>query len=130
MFSSGKTINIPHAYADLRFNPAFDKKSGYFTRSILCVPVINKTGKVIGVTQVLNKRGGPFTQEDEQRLKAFTGQVSIALQNATLFNDVQNMKNYNEACWTACPTGSSPPMTGTDRDLQQGRAVASCGADA
>jgi adenylate cyclase len=97
VFTSGKTVNIPHAYADLRFNPAFDKKSGYFTRSILCVPVVNKSGKVIGVTQVLNKRGGPFTEEDESRLKAFTGQVSIALQNAALFNDVQNMKNYNES---------------------------------
>ena len=61
VFTSGKTINIPYAYADLRFNPAFDKKTGYFTRSILCVPVVNKDGKVIGVTQVLNKRGGPFT---------------------------------------------------------------------
>ena len=97
VFTSGKTINIPYAYADLRFNPGFDKKSGYFTRSILCVPVVNKAGKVIGVTQVLNKRGGPFNDEDESRLKAFTGQVSIALQNAALFNDVQNIKNYNES---------------------------------
>ncbi len=97
VFTSGKTINIPYAYADLRFNPAFDKKTGYFTRSILCVPVVNKAGKVIGVTQVLNKRGGPFNEEDESRLKAFTGQVSIALQNAKLFDDVQNMKNYNES---------------------------------
>ncbi|MGY8992005.1 MAG: GAF domain-containing protein, partial [Rhodospirillales bacterium] len=63
VFTSGKTINIPHAYADLRFNPAFDKKTGFFTRSILCVPVINKDSKCIGVTQVLNKQGGPFTDE-------------------------------------------------------------------
>jgi len=97
VFTSGKTVNIPYAYADLRFNPAFDKKTGYFTRSILCIPVANKTGKVIGVTQALNKRGGPFTEEDEQRLKAFTAQVSIALENAKLFDDVQNMKNYNES---------------------------------
>jgi len=96
VFSSGQTINIPHAYADLRFNPAFDKQTGYFTRSILCVPVTNKSGKVIGVTQILNKRGGPFTEEDEQRLKAFTAQVAIALENAKLFDDVQNMKNYAE----------------------------------
>src|SRR5260221_770858 len=96
VFTTGQTVNIPYAYADLRFNPAFDKKSGYFTRSILCVPVVNKVGKVIGVTQVLNKRGGPFSDEDESRLKAFTGQVSIALQNAKLFDDVPNMKNYNE----------------------------------
>jgi adenylate cyclase len=97
VFTSGKTINIPYAYADLRFNPAFDKKTGFFTRSILCVPVINKDGKVIGVTQVLNKQGGPFTDEDEKRLRAFTAQVSIGLENAKLFDDVQNMKNYNES---------------------------------
>ena len=97
VFVSGDTINIPHAYADLRFNPAFDKQTGFFTRSILCVPVVNKDGKKIGVTQVLNKRGGAFTDEDEQRLKAFTAQVSIGLENASLFNDVQNIKNYNES---------------------------------
>jgi adenylate cyclase len=97
VFTSSKTVNIPYAYADLRFNPAFDKQTGYFTRSILCVPVANKTGKVIGVTQALNKTGGPFTEEDEQRLRAFTAQVSIALENAKLFDDVQNMKNYNES---------------------------------
>ena len=97
VFTSGKTVNIPHAYADLRFNPAFDKQTGFFTRSILCVPVTNKNGRVIGVTQVLNKRGGPFTDEDASRLKAFTAQVSIALENAKLFNDIQNMKNYNES---------------------------------
>ncbi|MFC1858171.1 GAF domain-containing protein [Thermodesulfobacteriota bacterium] len=96
VFTSGETIKIPYAYADLRFNPAFDKSTGYFTRSILCVPVINKYGKMIGVTQVLNKKGGPFTEEDEARLKAFTAQVSIALENAKLFSDMQNMKNYNE----------------------------------
>ncbi len=45
VFTSGKTINIPYAYADLRFNPAFDKQTGYFTRSILCVPIVNKHGK-------------------------------------------------------------------------------------
>ena len=103
--SSGKTINIPYAYADLRFNPAFDKKSGFFTRSILCVPVINKEGRIIGVTQVLNKRGGPFTAEDEARLKAFTAQVSIALENAKLFADVQAMKNYNEAMLESMSNG-------------------------
>lgn len=105
VFTSGKSINIPHAYADLRFNPAFDKKTGFFTRSILCVPVINKSGKTIGVTQVLNKRGGPFTTEDELRLKAFTAQVSIALENAKLFDDVQNMKNYSESMLESMSNG-------------------------
>ena len=105
VFTSGKTVNIPYAYADLRFNPAFDKKTGYFTRSILCVPIINKDGKTIGVTQALNKSGGPFTKEDETRLKAFTAQVSIALENAKLFEDVQNMKNYTESMLESMTNG-------------------------
>ncbi len=105
VFQSGETINIPHAYADLRFNPAFDKRTGYFTRSILCVPVINKSGKMIGVTQVLNKHGGPFTKEDESRLRAFTAQVSIALENAKLFDDIQNMKNYSESMLESMSNG-------------------------
>jgi adenylate cyclase len=105
VFTTEKSINIPYAYADLRFNPAFDKKTGFFTRSILCVPVINKQGKTIGVTQVLNKRGGPFTNEDEARLRAFTAQVSIALENAKLFADMQNMKNYNEAMLESMSNG-------------------------
>ena len=105
VFTSGSSVNIPYAYADLRFNPAFDKKTGFFTRSILCTPVVNKHGKVIGVTQVLNRRGGPFTDEDECRLKAFTAQISIALENAKLFNDVQNMKNYNESMLQSMSNG-------------------------
>ena len=96
VFTSGLSINIPHAYADLRFNPAFDRKTGFFTRSILCVPIINKNGKTIGVTQVLNKKNGCFTSEDESRLKTFTAQIAISLENASLFADVQNIKNYNE----------------------------------
>ncbi len=105
VFVSNQSVNIPHAYADLRFNPAFDKKTGFFTRSILCVPVVNKNGKTIGVTQVLNKRGGAFSEEDESRLKAFTAQVSVALENAKLFKDVQNMKNYNESMLESMSNG-------------------------
>lgn len=105
VFTSGETINIPYAYADLRFNPAFDKSTGFFTRSILCVPVINKQGKTIGVTQVLNKVGGIFTDEDESRLKAFTAQISIGLENAKLFDDVQTIKNYNESMLESMSNG-------------------------
>lgn len=96
VFSSGQSVNIPHAYADLRFNPEFDRRTGFFTRSILCVPVVNKDGRVIGVTQVLNKRGGSFSEKDEARLRAFTAQIAIGLENAKLFDDVQRMQQYND----------------------------------
>jgi adenylate cyclase len=80
--------------------------------------VVNQAGETIGVTQVLNKRGGPFTDEDEQRLKAFTAQVSIALQNAKLFDDVQTMKNYNDAMLASMSNGV---LT-----IGEDRAVATC----
>ncbi|MCW8862527.1 MAG: GAF domain-containing protein [Rhodospirillales bacterium] len=122
VFSTGESVNIPYAYADLRFNPAFDKKTGFFTRSILCVPVVNKEGRRIGVTQVLNRHGGPFTDEDEQRLKAFTAQVAIGLENAKLFEDVQNMKNYNEAMLESMSNG----VITVDEDLR----IVTCNAAA
>ncbi|CAN2040046.1 adenylate cyclase [Candidatus Magnetomoraceae bacterium gMMP-15] len=104
-FSERKTINIPDAYADDRFNPDFDKKTGYRTRSILCMPVVNKDGKTIGVIQVLNKKGGPFIKADENRLKALGVQASIAIENAKLFEDVMNMKNYNESILQSLTNG-------------------------
>lgn len=105
VFTTGKTINIPYAYADMRFNPKFEKETGFFTRSILCVPVVNKVSVVIGVTQVLNKQGGTFTSEDESWLRAFTSQISIGLENAKLFYEVQNMKNYNESMLESMSNG-------------------------
>jgi adenylate cyclase len=104
-FTSGQSIRIPYAYADLRFNPDFDRRSGYFTRCILCVPIFSKEGRTIGVTQSLNKRGGPFTAEDESRLRAFTAQIASALENAKLFADVQAMKNYNAAMLESMSNG-------------------------
>ena len=101
VFTSRETVNIPYAYADLRFNPSFDKQTNYFTRSILCVPIINKDGKCIGCTQALNKKGGGFTDEDESRLKAFTQQVAIALENAKLFEDVAKERAYNHSMLTS-----------------------------
>ena len=101
VFQSRETVNIPYAYADLRFNPGFDKQTGYFTRSILCVPITNKDGKCIGCTQALNKKGGGFTSEDESRLKAFTQQVAIALENAKLFEDVAKERAYNHSMLTS-----------------------------
>ena len=105
VFQTGETVNIPYAYADLRFNPAFDKQTGFFTRSLLCVPVSNKAGKAIGVTQVLNKIGGTFKRDDEVRLRAFTAQIAIALENAKLFDDIQNIKNYNESILESMSNG-------------------------
>jgi adenylate cyclase len=98
-------INIANAYEDSRFNRAVDRATGYRTCSVLCMPVINKEGRKLGVMQVLNKRGGPFRRVDEQRLRAFSAQAAIALENAQLFEDVLNERNYNESILRSLTNG-------------------------
>jgi signal transduction histidine kinase len=87
--SSGETVNIPDAYSDRRFYPAVDLRSGYRTRSILCMPMRNTKGATVGVIQVLNKRGdGPFTAEDEALLAALASQAAVAIENSKLYHSV------------------------------------------
>ncbi|MBU1433298.1 GAF domain-containing protein [Myxococcota bacterium] len=105
VFMMGETINIPDAYKDSRFNPAVDKKTGYKTDTILCMPIQNKQNEIIGVVQVLNKRGGPFRKVDERRLAAFSSQAAIAIENARLFEDVLQIKNYNESILQSMSNG-------------------------
>jgi signal transduction histidine kinase len=86
--SSGEVVNIPDAYIDKRFQPAVDLRSGYRTRSILCTPMRNSLGSIIGVAQVLNKKGGPFTADDEELLNALSGQAAMAIENSKLYHSV------------------------------------------
>jgi signal transduction histidine kinase/putative methionine-R-sulfoxide reductase with GAF domain len=81
-------VNIPDAYNDHRFQPAFDQKSGYRTRSILSAPMLGALGGLVGVVQVLNKQDGPFTHGDEELLVALASQAAIAIQNARLYHSV------------------------------------------
>ena len=104
-FSSGRTENIPDPYSDPRFNRTVDQEIGYQTASILCMPIFNKQGQRIGVTQVLNKHGGAFTAKDEGRLGAFNAQIAVALENAQLFEDVLREKNYNDAILQSTSNG-------------------------
>lgn len=97
VFSSGVAENIADPYSDPRFSQKIDRDTGFVTRSILCAPIVNKSGGRIGVAQVLNKRDGGFTAKDEARLRAFAAQVAVSLENARLFEDVLNIKNYSES---------------------------------
>ena len=96
VFTTRRAVNIPDAYADSRFNSDVDRKTGYRTRSILCVPVLDKQGLAIGVVQVLNRRGGPFRLRDQRRLEMLAAQSAIALDNARLFRAVLDERNYSE----------------------------------
>ena len=82
---TGETINIKDAYKDKRFNPDVDKKTGYRTKTILCMPIKNFNQEIIGVFQVLNKFGEYFTPDDEDLLVAIASSAGISLENAQLF---------------------------------------------
>ena len=86
--ATGEAIRIPDAYQDPRFAQNFDAKSGYRTRNMLCTPIRNKTGEIIGVIQLLNKIEGTFEIVDEIFLQALTVHVAIALENAKLHAEV------------------------------------------
>lgn len=90
-------INIPEAYADARFDRAWDQASGFRTRNILCMPMLNHEGKLIGVIQVLNKRTGPFTAYDEQLLGAFSTHAAIALDSARLVQHYVEKQKLEQA---------------------------------
>ncbi|MFB3921791.1 MAG: GAF domain-containing protein [Terriglobia bacterium] len=102
---TGETVNIKDAYKDSRFNPDVDRRTGYHTKTILCMPLRSETGEIMGVMQVLNKKDGVFTEEDEQLLDALGSQTAIALENSRLFEEVRFMKNYNDSILRTMDTG-------------------------
>ncbi|BAY08933.1 GAF domain-containing protein [Calothrix sp. NIES-2098] len=94
--ATGEAVNIPDAYRDPRFDPSTDRKTGYLTRNILCLPVFNSANELIGVTQLINKQQGSFTTSDEEFMRAFNIQAGIALENARLFENVLLEKQYQK----------------------------------
>jgi sigma-B regulation protein RsbU (phosphoserine phosphatase) len=80
-----QVANIADAHQDPRFNPDFDKQTNYRTRSVLCLPLLNADGKLIGVIQTLNKKNGEaFNKEDESLLEALAAHIVVALERARL----------------------------------------------
>lgn len=81
---SGSVVNLPDAYADPRFNPEFDRRSGFRTRNLLTVPLSDHDGTIVGVLQVLNKRIGFFGDRDEQMAMFLGSQAGVAVQRQML----------------------------------------------
>ncbi|OMJ89333.1 hypothetical protein SteCoe_8536 [Stentor coeruleus] len=82
---TGQTENIHDVYEDPRFDPAMDKKTGYRTSTMLCMPVLDTNAKVIAALQMINKKKGFFDESDEETLVIFSEIISSALQNCSLF---------------------------------------------
>ena len=104
-FTNGVNITIDDAYRDSRFNPEVDKGTGYRTRNILCMPITTKNGNKVGVMEILNKKEGPFTAADQRRLAALCAQAAVSIENAQLFEEVNNSRNYNESILRSMSNG-------------------------
>ncbi|XP_003247299.1 dual 3',5'-cyclic-AMP and -GMP phosphodiesterase 11 isoform X2 [Acyrthosiphon pisum] len=87
---SGEPVNIPDAYKDTRFNHDIDARTGYKTHSLLCMPIKDFNGEVMGVAQVINKKNAPcFTQNDEKVFSDYLQFCGIGLRNAQLYEKSQ-----------------------------------------
>jgi len=90
--ATGETVNISDAYADPRFNPEPDRRTGYRTKSLLTFPMTGRNDRVIGVFQVVNKKGGgAFTADDEDTLSSLGASAAVAVENAQLISEQRRL---------------------------------------
>jgi HD-GYP domain-containing protein (c-di-GMP phosphodiesterase class II) len=89
---TGERVNLEDVYDDPRFDKSWDRKTGYRTRAMLCVPMLNRDGEVTGVIQTINKLSGKrFTEEDQEILMALGSQASATIENALLNDDIDRL---------------------------------------
>ena len=98
---TGQALNIQDAYTDPHFQASFDQLTGFTTRSMLTVPMRNPQGEIIGVIQVVNKKGGPFTGRDERLLTAIAAQAAISIENARLYAQEMEQRLIGQELATA-----------------------------
>jgi adenylate cyclase len=79
---TGRSLRLRDVYNDPRFDSSVDQRTGYRTRSMVCVPVLDADHKVLGAIQAINKLSGPFSEEDEQQLVRLCTQVATVLKPA------------------------------------------------
>jgi phosphoserine phosphatase len=120
-----RLINVEDCYSDLRFNQEIDRKTGFRSRCLLSIPLIGLEEELVGVLQVLNKRDGVFTVDDEALGRILAAQCGVAIQRAKLIEDhviklklesdlalardiqmgvlpaeLPSIEGYQLACWT------------------------------
>jgi Nif-specific regulatory protein len=86
---AAKPLVVEDVYKSPLFYPSIDSLTGYHTRNILSVPLRTPKQEVIGVFQVLNKKEGKFTTEDEHFVQALANQAAVALENAQALSELE-----------------------------------------
>lgn len=97
---TSKVLNFKDVYTAEGFNfegtKKFDKGTGFRSKSMLVLPMVNSRKEVIGVLQLLNARDGEgnvidFTKDDEKLLLSLTSQAAIAITNAKMIKDLKTL---------------------------------------
>ena len=96
VFRHRTPLMLNDAYKDSRFYSEIDKRSGFRTRNILCIPIMNRKGECIGALQALNKVSGKFTDRDSDLLMSISSYVAIALENAVLYQELKMLDKARE----------------------------------
>ena len=77
-------INVRDCYADPRFDPTTDRRTGFRTRCMLTMPLVDHEGVLVGVMQVLNKADGVFEEKEEKLATVLAAQCAVALQRVRM----------------------------------------------
>lgn len=94
---TGKTLNIPDAYADSRFNPEIDRQTGFRTRNLLALPLYSYDEDLVGVLEIVNKRKGAFDEYDTSICGALAAQAGVVLQRARLMQHYKDKLRIEQA---------------------------------
>ena len=108
--ATGELVNLGDVAADPRHFAGVDRATGFTTRNLLAVPIRDGARSIRGVVQVLNKRAGAFTREDEDFLQALAGQVALALERTTLRPGVDSPRGVTVRGVFNHVVGTSAPM--------------------
>ena len=96
---TGERVNLGDAYHDARFDPSMDRKTSKRTKALLCLPIYDKHGTIIGVAEGINKRhgSGRFEKEDETVMAALCNVFAVCLLNAAVFEAEKTLRMQKEA---------------------------------
>jgi len=100
----GEPVIVNNAYADKRFYTGSDRRSGFRTDSMICIP-LQVEQRTIGVLQAINRQYGEFTEHDLQLLNAIGGPLAAAIENARLHSDVLAEKRRVETIFSSMSEG-------------------------
>ena len=133
--SSRSIVNIPDAYEDERFNRTVDQRTGYRTRTILAIPLMDHEGVLVGVAQVLNRRLGAFDAEDERLASGLAAHAAVAMKRGRLIEDRIERERLEREMQVATDIQAGtfpeeiPPAAGWDI-AGESRPAEFCGGDA